>query len=267
MKRTAITILTLALFCTAATASAETVTFGVPAPVGSGTTWSDSASLATSAAPSVTQTPPQPEVTRTAQRNRTSVVHAVDGAGRIDSMTVTYGASSNDVVAGRSYLVTRHGVSSPTGGEVSEAEAGFVSVDNSNLGLFRAIERIFGNDTFEINKSYEARNRVDAEELLNVPDRTRLQSFVFTPRSVSNGVADFDVAITMESTPGKKKDGTTPEGRTTVTFAGTLKMTVATVRPLRLSLNGTISESSVRLSGTQAGNVAGTTSMTVDYSF
>ncbi|HEX8408933.1 MAG TPA: hypothetical protein VF883_08725 [Thermoanaerobaculia bacterium] len=258
MKRTFVITLTLALLCSAATASAETVTFAVPAAVGSGTTWSDSAALTTSAAPSVTQT---------AARNRTSVVHAVDGAGRIDSMTVTYSASSNEAVAGKSYLVTRHNVSSAAGGEVPEAEAAFVSVDNANFGLFRAIERIFGNDTFEIGKTYEAKNRLDAEELLNVPDRTRLQSFAFTPRSVSNGVADFGVTMTMESTPKRKKDGTAPEGRTTVTFTGTLKMTVATVRPLQLSLEGTISESSVKPSRTAGGNVAGTTSMTVDYRF
>lgn len=257
MKRTAITILTLAIFCSAAAASAETVTFGAPAPVGPNTIWTDSAALTTSASP---------DTSRTAARNKTSVVHAIDGAGRIDSMTVTYGASSNAAVAGKSYLVTRQNVSSPTGGEVSEAEAAFVSVDNSNFDLFRAIERIFGNQTFVIGTAYRAKSQ-DADELFNVPDRTHLRSFDFTPRSVSNGVAEFDVAMTLESTPKRRTDGTKPEGRTTVTFTGTLKMTIATVRPLRLSLDGTMSESSVRLSRTQAGNVAGTTSMTVDYSF
>ena len=257
MKRTSI-IFALVLLCSAATASAETVTFGAPAAVGANTTWTDSASLTTAAGPAIA---------RTASRNKTCVVRAIDGAGRIDSMTVTYSTSSNAAVAGKSYLVTPHGVSSAAGGAVPEAEAAFVSVDNSNFGLFRAIERIFGNDTFELGRAYEAKNRVDAEELLNVPDRTRLGSFVFTPRSVSGGVAEFDVTMTLESTPKKKKDGTTPAGRTTVTLNGRLRMTVATVRPLQLALDGTISESSVKPNRTEGGNVAGTTSMTVDYSF
>ena len=256
MKRT-FTILTLALLCTAA-ASAETVTFGAPDAVGANTSWTDSASLTTSAGPSHS---------RTAARNKTCVVQAVDGAGRIDSMTVTYGASSNAEVANKSYLVTRHGVTSATGGAVPAAEAAFVSADNSNFGLFRAIERIFGNDTFEIGRTYEAKNRVDADELLNVPDRTHLREFHFTPRSVSGGVAEFDVTMTLESTPKKKKDGTTPEGRTTVTLSGKLKMTVDSVRPLQLALDGTVSESSVRPNRTAGGNVAATTSMTVNYGF
>ena len=256
MKRTSI-VFALVLLCSAATASAETVTFGAPAAVGAGTTWTDSASLTTAAGPSIE---------RTASRNKTCVVRAIDGAGRIDSMTVTYSTSSNAAVAGKSYLVTPHGVSSAAGGAVPEAEAAFVSADNANFGLFRAIERIFGNDTFELGRTYEAKNRVDAEELLNVPDRTRLGSFVFTPRSVSGGVAEFDVAMTLESTP-RNKNGTTPEGRTTVTLSGRLRMTVATVRPLQLSLDGTIGESSVRPNRTQGGNVAGTTSMSVDYGF
>lgn len=262
MNRT-INIILIAMLLTTGTASAQ-VTFQA-SELTPQTAWSENASYETSISAQAGQSTTS-AVHNNVMREKTCKVLEVDGAGRIDAVQVTYGSSSNGDVSGRSYIVTPHDVSYAAGGAPSGEELRFVRSDNASFGQFRALGRIFGGRTFNVGQSFEP-NKNDAEELVNVAAGTRLRSMALTLRSVANGVAKFDVSMTMESDPKEKKSGKAANGGMTLTLDGELEVTVATSRPLRLEARGLLSARTNKSDGSRIGDAKGDVTMLRTYDF
>lgn len=262
MKRNLICIALLTI-ATAASA-AESITFGSAAPVAGVTQWDDRGSYAMSITTSAggRSVPTAHNVTR----DKSCRVEALDNAGRIDAVSVRYNAASAPGVAGKSYRVTPQSVTYAGGGNAPQNEAAFVRADNATFSQFRAYDRIFGGRTFTVGQSFSP-NKNDAEELLNVAEGTRLRSIALTLRSASDGVATFDLSMTVESNPKHKKTGSAAGGEMTLRFDGTLKMTIATARPLLLDVHGTLSGETKKPTGAHAGEANGTASIHVDCAF
>jgi hypothetical protein len=194
-----IILIALVLLFTATAASAQTVSFGSSTPLPGVTDRNDDASYdtaITTAAGGKSAT-----TTRSVTRSKTCRVLEIDNAGRMDAVQVTYGSASHAGVAGKSYRVTPNGVTYLGGAAPPAAEAAFVRADNASFSQFRAFDRIFGGKTFTVGQSFTP-NKHDAEELLNVAAGTRLRSIALTLRSVSDGVATFDI-----HDPGQQSEG------------------------------------------------------------
>ena len=245
MNRNSIVFALVFLFA-AAGASAQ-VTFGTPVTEPGVTQWTTAGSnrIAIASAP-----------VREMSRRKSCRIVALDGAGRIDAMDVTYSSASQAAVDGKSYRVTPHGVSYTTGGTPPAGEASFVRADNAAFGHFRALERIFAEKTFALNDSFTL-NKNDAEELLNVGTATRVRNMTMTLRSVAGDVATYDVHVVLASNAKPKKNGDGFGGEMSMSLDGTLRMNAATVRPLRLDLDGAV----------DAGGASGTASLHFDYTF
>lgn len=256
--------LVLLFTATSTAASAQTVTFGSSAPVANVTQWDDDATYGTS----ITTTAGGKSATaaRNVTRDKTCRVLELDNAGRMDAVQVTYGSASLAGVAGRSYRVTPQGVTYLGGAAPPAAEAAFVRADNASFSQFRAFDRIFGGKTFTVGQSFTP-NKNDAEELLNVAAGTRLRSIALTLRSVSGGVATFDISMTLASNPKEKKSSSANGGEMAMTLDGTLKMTVATAWPLQLDVDGTLQGGTKKPNGSRAGDASGTASIRIDYAF
>lgn len=261
MKRTMI-IITLLL--TASIASADSITFHA-AGAATGMTWNQSTSYAANVTVTVSDAAPV-----TTQQNvstqKSNRVLEVGGDGRIDSVEVTYSASSNASVAGHSYVVTPHGVTYAGGGAVPDDEAAFVNSDNTQFGQFRALERIFDGTTIAIGSSFEPKKQ-DAEELLNIAEDVRLRSMALTLRSVSNGVAQFDISMTIDSDAKEKNNNKAASGGMSMTLDGTLSVSVSTSRPIVLDIAGPVHVDVRKPQGDRAVDGNGTASMRVDYTF
>lgn len=253
-----------ALLFTATLASAQTATFGNAVPLPGVTDWDDHASYDTTITTSAGTK--SATSTRNVTRDKTCRVLAIDNAGRIDEVQVTYNASSHAGIAGKTYRVTPSGVSYLGGGTPSADEAAFVRADNASFSQFRAFDRIFGGKTFTAGESFSP-NKHDAEELLNVAAGTRLRNMALTLRSVANGVATFDISMTLESNPKEKKSSSAAGGEVSMSLDGTLKMTVATAWPLQLDVDGTLRGGTKKANGSHAGDANGTASIRIDYSF
>ena len=253
-----------ALLFTATLASAQTATFGNATPLAGTTEWDDSASYDTTITTSAGTK--SATMARNVSRDKTCRVLAVDNTGRIDEVQVTYNSSSQAGVAGKSYRVTPHGVSYLGGAAPPADETAFVRADNSSFSQFRAFDRIFGGKTFDVGESFSP-NKHDAEELFNVAAGTRLRSIALTLRSVADGVATFDISMTLESNPKEKKSSRAAGGEVTMSLDGTLKMTVATAWPLQLDVDGTLRGGTKKANGSHAGDANGTASIRIDYSF
>jgi hypothetical protein len=255
----------LALLLAATTVSAQNVSFTSLPPVAGQTEWTESASYETSIQ-SVADTKTA-NTSRTVDRAKTCRVLAIDGAGRIDSVAVTYSASSNPAVNGRSYVVTPNNVSYATGGTPPPQEAQFVRADNAGFGQFRAIDKIFGGQTFTINRSFSP-NRNFAEELLNVANGMQLSAISLTLRSVTDGVARFDLSMTVESSPKVKKNAEAAPGGMNMVLNGTLDVTTATSRPVLLDVAGNINAvTKNKKNGATAGSATGSTAIRIEYAF
>lgn len=257
-------LVSLALFAIATMASADSVTFGNAAPVAGVTTWGDNASYATSIVTSAGES--TATTSRSVMRDKTCRVDQLDNAGRIDAVRVTYASASIGNVAGKTYSVTPRSVTYANGSAPPASEAAFVRADNANFSQFRAYDRIFGGRTFTVGQSFSP-NRNDAEELVNVAAGSRLRSIALTLRSASDGIATFDLSMTVESNPKDKKKASAAGGEMTLRFDGTLKMTVATARPVLLDVHGTLSGETKKPNGSHAGEARGTASIRVDYTF
>lgn len=267
MKRTInITLIALLLTALPFTAGAATqVTFGSLEPVAGQTTWTETAAYETRIVANAGESTSS-AVNNKVMHEKTCKVLELDGAGRIDVVLVTYSAASNGAVSGRSYVVTPDGVDYAAGGTPSDEELRFVRGDNASFGQFRALDRIFGGQTFTIGESFEPKKN-DAEELINVAAGTQLRSMALTLRSVANGVATFDVSMTMDSNPKEKKSGKAANGGMTLKMDGTLDVTVATSRPVRLEAGGPLKASTKKSDGTRIGDASGDVSMRRTYAF
>lgn len=265
MNRTInITLTLIALLLTAGVASAQ-VTFH-SSELTPQTSWSENASYETSISAQAGQSTTS-EVRNDVTREKTCKVLEVDGAGRIDAVLITYGSASNGDVSGRSYIVTPKDVSYASGGGApSGEELRFVRSDNASFGQFRALDRIFGGKTFNVGQSFEP-NKNDAEELVNAAGGTRLRSMALTLRSVANGVATFDVSMTMESDPKEKKNGKAANGGMTLTLDGELEITVATSRPVRLEASGPLNARTSKADGSRIGDARGGVTILRSYAF
>jgi len=262
MKRTWIS--TIAVFLFAATfASASDVTF-TASPAAPGLTWNDASSYATSATLSAGSATP---VTTASSATRTKTCRALEvgGDGRIESVEVSYAAASNAAVAGRSYVVTPQQVTYAGGGSPSEAEVEFVRGDNAQFGRFRALERIFDGRTVSIGASF-APKKQDADELFEFPGG-RVNSVALTLRSVLNGVATFDISMSVESDAKEKKSKKAAAGGMSMTLDGTLTLSVATSRPMSFDVSGPISVNVKKANGVRAASGSGTLSIHTDYDF
>lgn len=262
MNRT-IHITLIALLLIAGTASAQ-VTFQA-AGIAAQTSWSETASYASNINTRAGESAAA-GVTSSVSHDKSCTVLEIDHAGRIATMRVTYGSASNAAVAGRSYIVTPQEVRYAAGGTPSDAERRFVRGDNSGFSQFRALERIFGGRTVAIGQSFQP-NKNDAEELVNVAAGTRLRSMALTLRSVANGVATFDLSMTMESDPKEKKSGKAANGQMTLTLDGELAVTVATSRPVRLEASGALQARTKKADGSRIGDATGEVTMRRAYAF
>jgi hypothetical protein len=262
MNRT-INITLIALLLTTGVASAQ-VTFH-SSEIAPQTSWSENASYETSINARAGESTSS-QVSNDVSNEKMCKVLEVDGAGRIDAVQVTYGSASNGDVSGRSYIVTPQGVSYAAGGAPSGDELRFVRGDNASFSQFRALDRIFGGKTFNVGQSFEP-NRNDAEELVNVAEGTRLRSMALTLRSVANGVAKFDVSMTMESDPKEKKSGNAANGDMTLTLDGELDVTVATSRPVRLEASGPLTARTKKSDGSRIGDATGNVTILRTYDF
>jgi len=186
--------------------------------------------------------------------------------GRIDSVEVTYNAASKPSVAHHSYVVTPSGVTYSGGGTPSAEEVAYVRADNAQFGQFRALERIFDGETIAIGSSFSPKKK-DAEELLNVGESLRLRSMALTLRSVSDGVARFDVSIGIDADPKEKKSKKSATGAMSMTLDGTLLVTVATARPVLLDVSGPLQMNVKKPDGGHAADGSGNAAMRIDYTF
>ena len=246
MKRTMI-FTAIVLLSTAI--SAQTVSFG-PAP--QVTSWADTASsdssLSVNGSKSANAT-----ASRTVSRSKTTCVVAADARGSIESVEVTYAAATRDgvglPVAGRQYLVRRavNGivVTHADGTAPDAEETSFVAGDNTHFARFAAMQRIFAGKTFAVGTSFQL-SPVDATELANLSDGSRVRNLALTLRSVVDGVATFDVSTTIDA-----------ERRMSVVLNGTLEVMVATSLPRRYQVAGAI----------RSAQVAGTAAMQIEYAF
>ena len=260
MKHTLI----IALLLTATVASAESVTFNAAAAA-VGMTWNESTSYAANVTVTVdTSTPVQ--TGQNVSSRKSNRVLEVGGDGRIDSVEVTYAAASHASVAGRSYVVTKHGVTYAGGGAVPADEAAFVQSDNAQFGQFRALERIFAGTTIDIGSSFEPKKK-DAEEMLNIDDGIRLRSMALTLRSVHDDVALFDISMSVESDAKEKKADKTAAGGMSMTLDGTLSLSITTARPIVLDVTGPVHVDVRTPQGGRAADGNGTASMRIDYAF
>jgi hypothetical protein len=262
MKNTSISTAIVLLFA-ATFASAAEVTF-TATPAVSGLTWEDSSSYATSATLSAGSAAP---VTReySVTRSKTCRALEVGGDGRIDSVEVSYSASSNAAVAGRSYIVTPQLVTYSGGGAPSAAESEFVRGDNAQFGRFRALERIFDGKTVAIGASFQPKKQ-DADELFEFPGG-RVNSVALTLRSVASGVATFDISMSVSSDAKEKKSKKSAAGGMSMTLDGTLMLSVATSRPVSFDVSGPISVNVKKPNGARAADGSGTLSIHTEYEF
>lgn len=264
MNRKNLIITLIALTLAAFAASAENVTFSA-AGAHNGMTWSESAEYASSM--TVTQSGGAPVVSSSnASRAKSNRVLAIGGDGRIDSVEVTYGMASNANVAGHTYVVTPSGVTYSGGGAPSAEEVAYVRDDNTQFGQFRALERIFDGTTIAIGSSFSPKKQ-DAEELLNVGDDLRLRSMALTLISVANGVAHFDISLSVDSDPKEKKSNKSATGAMSMSLDGTLAISVSTARPVALDVSGPMQMNVKNAKGDSASDGSGNASMHVDYSF
>ena len=257
-------IATAAAFLFAATiASAEEVTFHA-VPATSGLSWTDSSSYSTSTTVSAGVGAP---VTNhySVTRSKTCRALEVGADGRIDSVEVSYGASSNGTVAGKRYVVSGADVTYAAGGAPSDEEVAFVRGDNAQLGQFRALERIFDGATIAIGASFHPKKQ-DADDMLSFP-AGRIRNVALTLRSVTNGVAAFDVSMSVESDAKEKKSKKAAAGGMTMTLDGTLEMSVATSRPVSFDVSGPITVSVKKANGARAADGSGTLSIQSEYGF
>jgi hypothetical protein len=253
-----------ALLSIATAASAESVTFGNATPQPGITQWDDDATYAMSVTTNAGGK--SASASRNVTRSKTCRLLQLDPAGRMDAVEVAYDGASNASVAGKRYRVTPQSVTYADGSAAPAAEATFVRSDNASFSQFRALKRIFGGGTFAVGDSFTP-NRNDAEELLNVAAGTRLRSIALTLRSVSDGIATFDISMTLESNPKQKKSSKAAGGEMTMTLDGTLKMTVATAWPLQLDVDGPLHGNTKKANGSHAGDASGTASIRIDYGF
>ena len=262
MNRTPICF-TLILFF-AVTAFAQTATF----PAGSDVTaWSEDATstiaLQASALTDARTHSTPSSLSRSVQRSK-SCSATLGSNGSIDALTVTY---TNSPVGASSYVVTPHDVTYASGGAPSAEEVEFVRSDNASFGRFRALNKVFGGKTFAAGAVVKV-NHKDAEALFNIEEGTRVADIDVTLRSVEDGVATFDVTMTLESNAREKKTGEAGAGKLTTALGGTLSMDLATTHPVRLELTGSISGDTRKKNGAPgAGSASGTTTLTVDYSY
>ncbi len=254
-------ILTAIVLLLAATTVSAQVSFG-SAAAGPNTEWTDVATYTTSISADA-----NPAQQVSVDRAKTCRVLDVDNAGRIDSVSVEYSVSSEPSVIGRRYRVTPQGVSYENGGTPPPAEAEFVRRDNAGFNQFRALDRIFGGKSFTMNQSFSP-NRNDAEELLNVAAGMRLRAITLTLRSVTNGVARFDISMGLESDPKEKKNGALAAGRMSINLNGTLDITTATSRPVLFDVAGNINAViNNKHDGAVARSATGSTSIRIEYGF
>lgn len=252
------TMTLIALFFAASIASAQ-VTFH-SSEIAVQMSWSEIATYETSIHAQSGQSTTS-DVNHSVTREKTCKVLDVDNAGRIDAVHVTYDSASNGDVSGRSYVVTPRDVSYAAGGAPSGDELRFVRSDNASFGQFRALDRIFGGKTFTIGQSFEP-NKNDAEELVNIAAGTQLKAMALTLRSVANGVATFDLSMTIESDPKEKKSG-----KMTLVLDGQLDVTIATSRPVRLEASGPIQARTNKSDGSRAGTATGDVTIRRTYDF
>jgi hypothetical protein len=263
MNRKAIITL-IAMTFAAVAASADSVTFHA-SEARNGMTWNESAEH--SASVTLTTSSAAPVTTNNSSSStKTNVVLAIGNDGRIDSVEVTYGAASNASVAHHSYVVTPSGVTYSGGGAPSAEEVAYVRADNAQFGQFRALERIFDGETIAIGSSFSPK-RQDAEELLNVGESLRLRSMALTLRSVSDGVARFDVSIGIDADPKEKKSKKSATGAMWMTLDGTLLVTVSTARPVSLDVSGPLQMNVKKPNGGHAADGSGNAAMRIDYTF
>lgn len=102
---------------------------------------------------------------------------------------------------------------------------------------------------------------------MNVAAGTRLRSMALTLRSVANGIATFDLSMTMDSDPKEKKSGKAANGQMTLTLDGEIAITVATSRPVRLEASGPLEARTKKADGSRIGDATGEVTMRRTYAF
>jgi len=253
----------------ATTASAESITFG-STDISAGDSWTETSSYSSNV--SMSGVSHEKNVTC----NKSSRVLAAGNNNRIESLEVTYADATFGAVAGKRYAVSASGnsvdVSYANGGTPSAEEVAFVRSDNAHLNQFRALDRIFGGNTFTVGTSTSPHAK-DAEELVNLADGVELRGMALTLRSVSgtgaDRVAKFDISMTLGSGVTEKKKGKAPaagNGGMTMTLNGTLDVAVANGRLLLLDVNGPISMTTRKPNNQAIADGSGSMSMRVSYS-
>jgi len=192
---------------------------------------------------------PGTSVTRTKTVKITGVG---SGSGKIESVEVTYSSASVAAVVGKTYAVTVNGnhvdvdYAPPTTGTPSTAELAYVAGDNSHFGQFRAINKIFGGQTFSPNEGTRHINKNDAEELVNSSDDVSVESIDINFNEVlANGNGSFDVTVKLKSNMKSNSKSTDEQpnatpftGQLTMDLGGRFELNPSTCRPTHVVLNG-----------------------------
>ncbi|HEX8172179.1 MAG TPA: hypothetical protein VF824_16715 [Thermoanaerobaculia bacterium] len=269
MKRTL--IFTALFFAAAAAHAADSVTFGSTSAA-AGMTWSESSTFTNDVTIGGVGGGAPLQVAQTSARSKQLTVREVGADGRIRSADVTYtAATDNDAVTGKTYRVTRSGntaeVTYANGGTPPAPELAFVAADNPHFAQFRAYERIFGGKTFTIGSSTEP-NRNDAQDLVNASGEVTVTAISLTLRSVTSGVATFDISMTLRSDVKKGRGHNAQEpasGAMTLTLDGTMTVAVATARVTSLDVTGPMHVTRTKPTGAVASDGSGNVSLHVEY--
>jgi hypothetical protein len=268
-------IATLIAAASLISASMFGVTFGTPA-VTAGTSWTETSRYGSSIdivtnngmsdSGRYTQTrlaPAQGHQQTTISRTKTLTVLAMQGQ-RIGSVDVYYGSvevNGADLTSrfSRHYVISLNGshvsgVAHADGTSLTDAEADFVTSDNSNIGQFREVSRTFGGATVGIGDSLRSNN---PDDLFDVQSGFSVDSSRITLSAVTGGgdtpqSATFDVLLVVSSDLKKPKDapanaeapfGSAADHGTSslrMTLNGTLVADVATGRIQTFSLSGPV---------------------------
>ena len=271
------TLIVASLLMLALPLMADSTTF-TAADVVNGETWTESgnysSSMTTTVFDSVRSLPPTTQ-SLTVNRSKTEKILDVGGDSRINSLQVTYSAASLADVVGKSYKLTVTGNHAdvsyfdPADGTPSPAEIAFVQSDNSHFGQFRAMNRIFGGQTFTVGEGVRHINKNDAADLINATTDVSVHGLDLTFTGVdSNGFGIFSTTLTlnakMRANPkptDEQPDAEKFVGSMVVELSGTIKVNPATCRPGGLDLTG---PSTLRGTRSASGHGNGHDSMTVN---
>jgi len=266
-------IATLIAAASLISASVFGVTFGAPA-VTTGTSWTETSTYGSSIDivsnngmsdssryTQSTLTPAQAHQQTSTSRTKTLTV--LDMAGqRIGSVDVSYrsvqvnGADLTSLFS-KHYVISLNGshvssVAHADGTSLTDAEAAFVTRDNTNIGQMREMARTFGGETVAVGDSLRSKN---PDDLFDVQSGFSVDNYKMTLSAVTGESATFDVLLVVSSHVKKPKGapanaeapfGSAADNGTSsvkMTLNGSLVADVATGRIQSFSLFGPVTAS------------------------